>query len=115
MSTGRSKVSGIEPKAYAWDFDGACVPLSSRGWASQETFSVGIFQWLPKRRSGLKRVKVVHRIFGHVADQQAAYDKARAYLNDDQALKWFAASATPSPAGSTATPKTPTSARSAER
>jgi hypothetical protein len=43
------------PKPYEWDYDGACDPAKSRS-RSMQTFSVGVFQWLPKKSGkGLKR------------------------------------------------------------
>jgi hypothetical protein len=66
-----------EPKAYQWDFAGACAPDQPQFSASWVTFSVGIFQWLPKAGGrGLKRGKVVRRVKGYVSDPQECYDRA---------------------------------------
>jgi|GEM_PF-6215057 len=78
-----SQVSGIVPAPYAWDFDGACVPVLAdgsvrRSFTTFETFSVGIFQWIPRASGkGLKRGKVKERISGLVSDPEAVYRRAR--------------------------------------
>lgn len=71
-----------DPKAYQYDFDGKCAPDRpgySPGWT---TFSLGIFQWLPKSggrglRGELKRGKVIQRVKGLTSDPEAARQKAR--------------------------------------
>lgn len=76
----RSGVSGIEPAPYRWDFDGACAPGVAHTHGMM-TFSVGIFQWLPKTSGqGLKRGKVVKRVSGSVFDAQRIYAEARQYI-----------------------------------
>lgn len=68
-----------EPKAYDWDYDGSCAPTPSLSRCTQLTFSVGVFQWLPKSsRKGLKRGKVVRRISGYTSDPEPVYTEARA-------------------------------------
>ncbi len=62
------------PKPYQWDYDraGAEVMIAS----SFRTFSVGVFQWLPKASGkGLKRSTTI-RVNGYVADPQRAFDRA---------------------------------------
>jgi hypothetical protein len=69
-----------KPQAYKYDFDGACAPGS--GWALHQTFSYGIFQWLPKKSGiGLKRSKVVKRIRGHVMDEAKIKQQAQDFCN----------------------------------
>jgi len=62
------------PKPYQWDYDraGAEVMISS----GFRTFSIGVFQWLPKASGkGLKRSTTI-RVNGYVADPQRAFDRA---------------------------------------
>ena len=62
---------------YQWDFDGAYIPDAGPAWVGQVTFSIGIFQWVPRSsRKGLKRGKVQFRVKGLVSDPQAAILKA---------------------------------------
>jgi len=57
--------------------DGACAP-GSGSWASQQTFSVGIFEWVPKAGGkGTKRGKVKVRVKGSVSQQEQVLAKAR--------------------------------------
>jgi hypothetical protein len=71
----RSRVSGIEPAPYVWDFDGAWAPGGSapRG----DTFSIGVFQWVPKKGGGVKRSKVQARFVGNPCNPHLVYQKAR--------------------------------------
>jgi hypothetical protein len=70
-----------DPKPYEWDYDGACKPDGTRGWHGMESFSVGVFQWLPKASGkGVKRGKVVKRISGSVNDPAAVYRRAEAFI-----------------------------------
>ena len=71
-----------EKRAYLWDFDGACAPGEDGqspvfvGW---ETFTLGVFQWVPtKDGAHLKKGKVVRRIKGRTHDPAPAYEAARA-------------------------------------
>jgi len=58
------------------DFDGACAP-GSGSWASQQTFSVGIFERVQKARGvGTKRGKVKVRVKGDVSEAEKVYAKA---------------------------------------
>ena len=61
------------------DFDGSCDPTKRGvGWAGQETFSVGVFEWQQKSsRKGLKRGKVKVRVVGLVSEPGRVYAKAR--------------------------------------
>jgi hypothetical protein len=60
------------PQPYEWDYartDCDSNPL-------YETFSVPVFQWIPKASGkGLKKSKTI-RVNGYIADPQTAYDKA---------------------------------------
>ena len=65
-----------EPKEGEWDYDGNCAP-GQQGKTWNETFSVGIFQWLQKKNGkGLKRGKSICRIRGDCKNPQEVYDKA---------------------------------------
>ena len=62
---------------YEWDWGGECMPEANTSWGF-ETFSVGIFQWVPtKNGKGLKRAKVVKRIRGRLCDPEPVYQQAR--------------------------------------
>lgn len=54
---------------------GKCLP--DRAWPSQETFSLGVFEWLPtKDGHATKRGKVKVRIVGSVSHPEAVKRKA---------------------------------------
>ncbi len=60
-----------EPVAFQWTYDRSA-------WADRPdaaTFSVGVFQWLPKANGGLKKSTTI-RVNGYVADAEAVYGKA---------------------------------------
>ena len=62
---------------YKHDYSGSCSPGSIANHISQHTFSVGIFQWIPRASlSGLKKSAVKYRIRGNVSNPQEVYDKA---------------------------------------
>lgn len=66
---------GTMAEPYQYDFDGSCMP-GKRTW-NGETFSVGVFQWIPKSNGkGLKRSKVIKRFRGMVSNPQPVYDAA---------------------------------------
>jgi len=66
------------PIAYLWDYDGEYDPAKKPPYYST-TFSVGVFQWLPKAsKKGLKKSAVVKRIRGLVSNPQDVYDRAQA-------------------------------------
>ena len=71
------------PKPYQWDFDRA-LP---NGDVDFLTFSVGVFQWLPKASGrGLKKSTSI-RVKGYAADYKSVHDKAQELckrLNRDQ-------------------------------
>ena len=61
---------------YMHDFDGSCAPV--KGGVEWGTFSVGIFQWIPKSSGkGLKRSAVKYRIRGRVSNAGSVYSRAR--------------------------------------
>lgn len=67
-------------KAYEWDFDGACAPPEhgERNGYQPDSFTLGIFQWVPMNRSKLmKRGPVQERIKGTPAKKAEAYAAAR--------------------------------------
>lgn len=64
---------------FKHDYSGSCGPGSSFNMSAytQETFSVGIFQWLPKSsKNGLKKSSVKVRVSGKVSDPDKVYAKA---------------------------------------
>ncbi len=62
-----------EPEAYRWDYERN--PWDSAGGAT--TFSVGVFQWLPKAGGkGLKKSKSI-RVLGYTAEPLRVYTKAQ--------------------------------------
>jgi hypothetical protein len=61
----------VEPVAFQWTYDRSA--WDDRPEAS--TFSVGIYQWLPKAAGGLKTPTTI-RVNGYVADAAAVYAKA---------------------------------------
>lgn len=74
-------------KPYQWDFSGACAPTNAgAGWGTHwETFTLGIFQWIPKSggrglRGELKRGKVTKRVKGITSKPAEAYEKAAAIV-----------------------------------
>lgn len=72
-------------QAYKHDFSGMCAP-NSKGASMHTTFSVGIFQWLPKASGkGLKKSAVKFRVKGNVSDAKKVYAIAKMYcllMND---------------------------------
>ena len=61
-----------DPKTYKWEFERSRWDVNP----SANTFSVGIYQWLPKSAGkGLKKSKTL-RVTGYTADSQAVYAKA---------------------------------------
>jgi hypothetical protein len=83
------------PRAFQWSFERS--PFDTPGPGAFTTFSVGVFQWLPKSGGkGLKKSKTI-RVNGYVADAQRAYDKAEGLcdaLNKAEAMiddppKWL--------------------------
>lgn len=63
--------------AYKHDFSGMCAP-SRNGSSMFNTFSVGIFQWLPKASGkGLKKSAVKFRVKGNVSEAKKVYREAK--------------------------------------
>lgn len=63
-------------KAYKHDFDGAWSPGEMTPHC--ETFSVGIFQWIPKvNGKGLKKSAVKFRVRGKTSEPEKVYKHAR--------------------------------------
>ena len=71
-----------DPKPYEWDFHGNCDPIEGL-YASARfaTFSVGCFQWLPRKAGGLKRGKVEKRFSGPTADAASVRAAAQAWCD----------------------------------
>jgi hypothetical protein len=64
-------------------YDGNCSPLGHESSAGQETFSVGIFEWVETRNKiGVKRGPVKVRVKGRYSHPQAVYDKAQEIASD---------------------------------
>lgn len=61
------------------DFSGGYAPGNSRPYGNNcETFSVGIFKWVPKSNGkGLKKSTVVHRVKGYSSSPDIVYDAAQ--------------------------------------
>jgi hypothetical protein len=65
-------------KVYKHDYSGSCAPEKDTISAWNTTFSVGIFQWLPKSSGkGLKKSAVKFRIKGDSSDTEKVYKKAK--------------------------------------
>jgi len=66
-------------KAGTHSYDGACRPgACAMSMSSQKTFSVGIFEWVPKAHcKGYKRGPVKVRVYGLVSDPRSVDIKAR--------------------------------------
>lgn len=74
-------------KPYEWDWDGEALdwarmddgqPSIVRSYANFETFSVGIFQWVPRKNGkGLKRAKAVSRLTGFINAPDDCFRAAR--------------------------------------
>ena len=77
--------------AGKYDYDGGCAPCLGGTYKGQETFSIGIFRWLPKASGkGLKRGKVVYRIRGKVSDAEKVYSRAQEICRSiDESPDWL--------------------------
>jgi hypothetical protein len=63
----------IQSLLYAWEFDRP----APRFFETYQSFSVGIFQWLPKASGkGLKKSKAMARVLGYTAEPDRVYEKA---------------------------------------
>ena len=70
------------PRPFEWAFDGAGAPREEWTGRGYKTFSLGIFQWVPKASGkGLKRGKVIRRVYGTRDNPARAYGRARAICN----------------------------------
>lgn len=71
------------PQPYDLDFSGSCLPDSRLG-AIRNTFSVGIFQWVPKSyERGLKKTAVIKRIRGSSSEPEKVYEAARLWIKQN--------------------------------
>jgi len=70
------------PKApYTWDYWGEYDPAHSVYGRGGFTFSVGVFQWLPKAKGrGVKKGKVVKRFIGFTGNPEQVYKMAQDYI-----------------------------------
>lgn len=74
-----------QPKAAGtWDWYGAYDPAHHQPAASAR-FSVGVFQWLPKKGQGVKRGKSVARFSGAHGQPQLVYAQALAFIAQQNA------------------------------
>jgi hypothetical protein len=65
-----------EPKAGTHGFYGSCAPLNDGARSRYTTFSVSVFEWLPKHRGGVKKGTAKVRVQGLTANPQPCYDLA---------------------------------------
>lgn len=82
MAETRGQTTGYEImtiKAYKHGYTGSLAPFGGEPkFSSQSTFSVGIFQWLPKKTGvGLKKSAVKYRVRGYVSNADAVYTRAK--------------------------------------
>ena len=80
------------------DYSGECNPDNPVA-GSFRTFSVGVFEWLPKSKSGLKKSKAKIRIRGYTSDPETVYALAERFCDmldrgEDLPDKVFCASVT---------------------
>lgn len=60
------------------DFSGACIPNGKPGRFSYSTFSLGVFEWVPKAGgNGVKKGPVKVRVIGLVTNEAAVFAKAQ--------------------------------------
>ena len=73
-----------KPRPYQWDFYGKNAPSEdSTNRLYWHTFSLGIFQWVPRASgNGLRRGQVVRRVVGKRSDPKPVYDAARAVCDE---------------------------------
>lgn len=73
-----------DKEPYQWDFSGACSPGGPAQLAcGQQTFSVGIFQWVPKAGGkGLKKSAVKYRLKGSFHNPEELYARAQAKCDE---------------------------------
>ena len=64
----------MEKELYKWNWSGSCDPAIRK--FHSDTFSVGIFQWIPKESGGLKKSKAVYRVKGWTGNPEEVYFKA---------------------------------------
>jgi len=65
-------------KVGLYDFDGAYTP-GNASMFHRQTFSVGIFRWVPKASGkGVKRSAVIKRIRGLMSNPEDVYRRAQA-------------------------------------
>lgn len=61
-----------EAGKHGWS--ASCAP--GGGSYSYNTFSIGVFQWIPRSRDGVKRGPVLVRVRGSSASAQKMFDRA---------------------------------------
>lgn len=76
-----STLGNGQPKpAGTWDWYGAYDPAHRKQWG-MKSFSIGVFQWLPKKEGGVKRGKSVTRFMGPIGQAPGVYAQARAFIS----------------------------------
>lgn len=63
-----------------YDYTASCS-LNEYNQLKKKTFSYGIFQWVPRKRGGIKPSKIVYRVRGKVDDVEKMIDAAE-YICD---------------------------------
>lgn len=77
-----------EKKAGQWDYSGSCAPARHEsGYHGMSTFTLGIFQWIPKSKKGVKKANVQIRVVGKTSDPRIAYERADHICRDLNAGK----------------------------
>lgn len=71
----------IPEQAGRHAYFGSCAP-GEGGWSGQQSFSLGVFEWLPKSRGGVKKSKIKVRVSGQVSDPEPVYERAKAICDD---------------------------------
>ena len=62
-------------RRHGWE--GACAPKGPLNTLGMQSFSVGVFQWLPKTSGmGLKRSPAKVRVVGPMNEPEKVYEKA---------------------------------------
>jgi hypothetical protein len=88
---------GVQKPDGTWDFYGHLDPNKPNPNSFQETFSIGIFQWVNKKNGdGTKRSKVIKRVRGWVSFPEDARQMAKRIVEDMNAAQQSVKSDPPS-------------------
>jgi len=69
------------PTIGQYDFSGQCAPGQAWNYSGQQTFSVGIFQWIAGSKKP-KKSAVICRVKGYTLKQSAVYTFATQLCED---------------------------------